>query len=248
MGNNFLSIRFCIGCLKHGSWVCNQCRNNFIKQIPHCFVCGKIAKSYSTHEKCLRLSNGIHSLFVCFQYNKTTRKYLKYIKFKSSYALLEEILEIIKREITEYVRISGISYVDTILVPVPLHRKRLRERGFNQSEILARKLSALLNIKVGNGILEKVINTKPQTKVTHETRQRNVNNAFSFIAEREIMSCIKHIILIDDVTTTGSTLKECAKVIKAAYPEITLYGLVLFKPKPKFSVNILVPEGDRDKI
>lgn len=99
-----------------------------------------------------------------------------------------------------------------ILVPVPLHPKRLKERGCNQSELLARELSRGIGIHVETELLHRIRETGSQTELSEAERRRNVENAF----RADKGSDGKTILLIDDVCTTGSTLSECAKTLKNA--------------------------------
>lgn len=96
------------------------------------------------------------------------------------------------------------------LVPVPLHKAKLRERGYNQSEILAKEIGKIINKEVSNCLIRKK-NTKSQTKLKEEKRIENVRNAFVFNNNYNIEN--KRIILIDDVMTTGATLNTCAQVL-----------------------------------
>lgn len=98
-----------------------------------------------------------------------------------------------------------------ILVPVPVHASRLRERKFNQSALLCRELSKLTQIPTDYTILQKCKKTKPQIECSGVARTRNVKNAFCVSDSERLKN--KRIVLIDDVMTTGSTLRECAKVL-----------------------------------
>jgi len=96
--------------------------------------------------------------------------------------------------------------VDTI-VPVPLHPERLRQRGYNQSSLLARELSRRVGLPVVEGTLLRVVATPPQVGLHAKQRASNVENAFGF-HDRGLMG--RKVLLIDDVLTTGSTLRACA--------------------------------------
>lgn len=101
------------------------------------------------------------------------------------------------------------------LMPIPMHPKRLRERGFNQAAILAMRLSKKLNIPYDIYRCEKIINTSPQAKLTATLRQKNLKNAFK---ARHIP--YKQVTLIDDLVTTGNTACEIARVLKKQGVEI----------------------------
>lgn len=94
-------------------------------------------------------------------------------------------------------------------IPVPLHKKRLYERGFNQAEILAKHLARIVRVPISNNLLIREKNTLSQQKLSKINRAKNVKGAFS--ASKEDMLSGKQVILIDDVCTSGATLTECAK-------------------------------------
>jgi len=111
-----------------------------------------------------------------------------------------------------------------ILVPVPLHRKRLRERGYNQSSLLARELGKLINLPVADDCLVRQWHALPQARTaTVEERWSNVANAFTCLGGR-LQN--KQVLLIDDVSTSGATVDACAATLKAA-GATTVWGLVL---------------------
>ncbi len=101
-----------------------------------------------------------------------------------------------------------------VIIPVPLHPKRKKMRGFNQAKIIAEKLARLRGIKLEDGVLAKVKNVPPQTLLEMDEREENVSGAFRVVDEDKIRG--KTIILVDDVYTTGSTVKECSSVLRKA--------------------------------
>jgi ComF family protein len=98
------------------------------------------------------------------------------------------------------------------IVPVPLHKSKRRLRGYNQSELLANELSKRENIPCDTSLLSRIRKTGTQTKLSQKQREKNVNGAFLASPEARGLN----ILLIDDVITTGSTLRECAKALKKA--------------------------------
>jgi ComF family protein len=104
-----------------------------------------------------------------------------------------------------------------LIIPVPLHIKRLRERGFNQSAILARVLSRRFKIALDVSSLRRTLFTPPQVGLGRKERSVNVKGAFSVTSQDTISG--KRILLIDDVYTTGSTLLECSRVLLEAKAE-----------------------------
>jgi len=99
------------------------------------------------------------------------------------------------------------------VIPVPLHSVRIRERGFNQSEIIAARLAEKLKVKIRSDILIRVKNTRPQSRLSNQERENNVIGAFeSQSAAEDIPE--GSVLLVDDVFHTGSTLKGCISALK----------------------------------
>lgn len=117
-----------------------------------------------------------------------------------------------------------------ILAPVPLHKKRLVWRGFNQAELLAEQISKKLKIRIYKDILIRQKNTAPQMEIKDkDERVKNVKDAFEAkksFSQDEFKNRI--FILIDDVSTTGSTLQECAKALKTLKPK-EIWAFVIAK-------------------
>jgi competence protein ComFC len=101
-----------------------------------------------------------------------------------------------------------------LVIPVPLHRARHRERGFNQSEILAEGVSQAIDLPLVKEILKRKKNTKDQTYLNAQQRAENVRDAFVVIQPEKVKD--KKVILVDDVITTGATLNECARMLEKA--------------------------------
>ncbi|MBN2539479.1 MAG: ComF family protein [Deltaproteobacteria bacterium] len=99
----------------------------------------------------------------------------------------------------------------SLIIPVPLHPKRLRERGFNQSLILARQISNMFPIPLDFTTLKRTVLTEAQVSLSRQERAANVRGVFAVTDRRRIED--KKILLIDDVYTTGSTVKECSKIL-----------------------------------
>ncbi len=114
---------------------------------------------------------------------------------------------------------------EAVLVPVPLHVRRLRERGFNQSELLAREVSGALGWPLVN-VLARTRRTRPQVGLGREDRLKNVIEAFGLVPGLAAGLSGKTVVLVDDVYTTGATIGECAKILRQA-GVAKVYGLVL---------------------
>lgn len=111
-----------------------------------------------------------------------------------------------------------------LIVPVPLHPKKEKKRGFNQSEWIARGISAWLNKPLSTGNLHRTVNTATQTRKDRFGRWQNVNGIFRADDPQEFQN--KHILLVDDVVTTGSTLEACAfEILKIPSARVSISTL-----------------------
>ena len=111
-----------------------------------------------------------------------------------------------------------------VVVPVPLHWKKKQERGFNQSELMAKKICRKLSLPISINNLHRVKNTLSQTQLSRLQRQKNVNNAFK--VKNPDIFLEKNVLLVDDVLTTGITASECARNLKnAGAKEVYLLAL-----------------------
>ena len=101
-----------------------------------------------------------------------------------------------------------------MVIPVPLHPKRKKARGFNQAQVMAEEIARIKGINLEDSVLVKTKNVPPQTFLEFEEREENVKGAFRVVAKERIER--KTLILVDDVYTTGSTVKECSLVLRKA--------------------------------
>ena len=141
-------------------------------------------------------------------YNKgnITQKLLYSFKYNGQIQVGEKLGRWFAHQISDYINTSEID----LITPVPLHRSKKRKRGFNQSEILALMLSEELNIKMTNA-LKRLTSTSSQTKKSRVDRIFNVKDIFEVKNSKNIEG--KHILIIDDVITTGSTIASCATTL-----------------------------------
>lgn len=114
------------------------------------------------------------------------------------------------------------------VIPVPLHWRRKWKRGYNQAEIVAREIGAVLQAEVRTDILRRTRNTLTQTKLNIEEKGKNVKGAFEVKRQAED---IRHILLVDDIFTTGSTLHACFVALRSIFPpsvriSVTTLGFV----------------------
>ncbi len=176
---------------------CSRC-GRFFDSLgdPHlCSDCAQKPPPFSTHRSSGRYQGVLKDIILLFKYRKFSilGKELARLAYKTLGA---------KREL-----FSGLE----IVVPVPLHSKKRKQRGFNQAEIIAREIAKLLKIDYEKDALVKKKNTPPQTSLIAEERRQNIKGAFSLKKREKIEG--KIVLLVDDVYTTGSTLRECSRVL-----------------------------------
>jgi ComF family protein len=191
----------------------------------YCVLCKKQTNYSKICENCKK-KTALKAVFVVANYNN---QILQNLLHNLKYNFVEEISDYLSDLIIKYLELNNIfeffqiNSNNTILCPVPLHKKRYLARGFNQSELLAQKLNVYYKIPQKD-LLIRQINTISQISLNRQERQINLKNAFVFNDQEIIKN--KKILLIDDVVTTGSTLIETAWVLEQkGFNEI--YGLVI---------------------
>ncbi len=208
----------CVNCQAIGSWMCQACLNKIpILPITVCLRCGEPISMVNS-ASCRRCAsqplknidqirtvsyfedNPVHSAIYA----------LKYYRHKAIAGVLGQLLA------EAYLRYK---LKADVVVPVPLHSSRYRERGYNQSELLAKELSHLLNLPLNTTTLCRIKKTETQAKLKAIERHSNVSQAF---ACRENSLAGQEVLLIDDVYTTGSTLEACAVALKASGVKVVL--------------------------
>lgn len=134
------------------------------------------------------------------------------ILYRLKYHHCKEIGEVMGRCMAAGIQASTFFKGIDLIVPVPLHKKKLRLRGYNQCEWIAKGISAVTGIPVNTSGLIRTVNNSTQTKKSARERWENVQNIFSVVSSGDFAD--KHILLIDDVLTTGATLYACATALK----------------------------------
>lgn len=202
---------------------------NFFKDIldfilpPHCAICKKPLKREESIV-CKECMNSIE--FITHPYDlsplrirplATGDKMLQLIhlfKYRAKISIGKRLGEMMMPTLMD----DAVLKQTDVIIPLPLYKTRQRQRGFNQSEILAvAMLKNERDIPIYKNVLIRAINTKSQTELSREQREKNVKNAFKVRTREPIKK--KKITLVDDVFTTGATLTACAKVLLKAGAE-----------------------------
>ena len=142
------------------------------------------------------------------RYGDVTRAALHALKFAGRRAMAAPLGDLLAEMGVDSLPVAA----PDLLVPVPLHRRRQRERGFNQALLLARRLGRAWGVPVRPDVLARVVETRPQTEVAPDARRSNVRGAFTL--RRPELVAGRHVIIIDDIFTTGSTATACALAVK----------------------------------
>lgn len=187
---------FCFGCGKENHYLCNECKEKIIPNkeelnIKYCFQV-LTASNYN---------------------NPLIKKIIWNFKYKGAYILSDTIADILIMNISLLNSIKkNRDKKNFLIIPVPISKKKLRQRGYNQSDILAKSLSLKTGIPYNNQILCKKFNTLSQVKTkTKKERLFNLKNSFECKNYENQNSVI---ILLDDIITTGATMEETAKTLK----------------------------------
>lgn len=218
----------CFGCLKHGAWLCPDCCHRLIsKQFDSsCPIChqGQKTELGRVCLSCRSQSNLDGIISVGHYQTPALQKSIHALKYSFAKEISQDLAQIIAKKLISAQIIS--QSAKNILIPVPLHKKREKFRGFNQAEEITKHLGQILSLP-HLVALKRNKHTRPQVELTGHKRETNVANVFEIAADLDLTDLEDTtIFLIDDVATTGSTLQECAKVLRQ-YNVKKIWGLVV---------------------
>jgi competence protein ComFC len=211
--------RRCVGCGEVGGFLCPECLGKLPRLVPPlCPRCGRPQASGIVCPSCRQRQTEIDGIRSPFRFDEVIRKAIHELKYRNLKAISLCLAELL----ADYLRANPLP--GEALVCVPLHPRRLRERGYNQSSLLAGELGRCIDLPVIEDCLIRVKQAQPQVRaVDMEERRRNVADAF--VCRDEKVSG-KQIILIDDVCTSGATLESCAAALKNK-GAMSVWGLTL---------------------
>lgn len=217
---------FCIGCGKKESWLCPECLEK-IRMLPFqiCPFCeksssdkGRVCPSCKQRILAEKGFLPIDGLLAAVKYRDSNIAHLVHLyKYSFVFGLSVPLGKILVKSFIQ----NNLPLPDFI-IPVPLHARRLRWRGFNQAEFLSRHISQNItpsfSIPVISGLITRKRYTLPQMKIkNYRERQENIRGAFQIsLEDPDILNEIKgkKILLIDDIATTGATMFECGSLLK----------------------------------
>ena len=197
--------RRCAGCGRRGTWLCDECGHQVARLTPPwCRRCGEPAAA-----NCCRCSDLAPALAVvrsAVPYDGWVRQAIINVKYAGEWARTEHLAALLPSLIADVGPSDG-------LVPVPLHPRRERTRGYNQARLLAEHAATLCSSRVCEVVVRTRL-TARQVGLDAQTRRANVRDAFAVPGYVNVRGC--RLILIDDVITTGSTLGSCASALMTA--------------------------------
>ncbi len=208
---NILDLIFpkrCVSCGKFGAYICADCAST-IEQVdkPVCPFCQRQAIEGKTHPGCAGRYR-LDGLVVAVRYRGAIRAAIQKVKYKWAYDIEKVLVKLLVSCLWRF-DLPG----DVILVPVPLHVRRKRWRGFNQSEILAKSLAVAFGVPFSDSLI-RIVETKTQVGLKRDERKKNVTGAFDIKNGMRVRE--RNFVLVDDVFTSGATISECCRVLKRA--------------------------------
>jgi ComF family protein len=220
----------CMFCDTVGEILCEHCLSNCpLSQKQHCIVCDRPAKSGVTHKKCFDKQKPTQFIHI-YEYAGNVRKCINKSKYSSKRFMA---LKTLSYEGSVLLSETGASFEGFAIVPIPLSNERAAQRGFNQAEVIAQKLSYVLKLKIENSILTRTKKTIAQHKYGRRVRFANVKGAFEAgamgaqnrgVQGRGVRG--KKVLLVDDISTTGATFLEAAKTLReAGVKEVRCFAL-----------------------
>jgi ComF family protein len=217
---------FCLGCRREGALLCQDCQATLdISEHRYC-LCSKhpLRIPPGQHEGvCRRCESGpLAGIWSALPYQERflTKKLVYQFKYPPRLKQLAKPLAGILREHFARTGFTGGS-AGAVLVPVPMDLKKMKDRGYNQAQALAAELSIAMQVPMETA-LKKIKRTSSQTTLSAKHREINVAGAFAADPETPVRG--KTVFLVDDVYTTGSTMQECARVLKSAGAK-TVWGI-----------------------
>ncbi len=215
--------KLCLGCRSEGAFLCPTCADGLQFHAPQCPVCAKRNFSGLVCPTCQEKS-ALRRFLAPFSYREPlVRDLIHAYKYEG----LRSLKSLLASEIVSFLNFYGIRpQPGSMLVPIPLHRSRERERGFNQAALLAKELGVRLDLPVAPLLTRRRATEQQIAMSSYDKRRANVARAFAVRRPEEVAG--KTIVLVDDVSTSGATLSEAARVLRAAGAR-TVWAIVIAK-------------------
>ena len=209
----------CHNILKGKDGICPDCRKrlHYIKE-PKCKKCGKqIEKAEQEYcRDCMRFAHSFDRGAAVFAYDDIMRRSVSMFKYHNR----REYAKVYAAEMHRHCRYFLHQASPEVILPVPVHPQKKRERGFNQAELVAKELGKLMKVPVDTNYLVRKEKTTPQKELTRQQRKANLQEAF---AVKENGKYYKRVLLIDDIYTTGATIDAISEILRENQTKIIFF-------------------------
>lgn len=219
---NLLFPIYCVNCQKPSEYLCTQCIKKLKQSLPECYICRRLSPKYLTHKKCIE--SNLKAVFVGWRYDDIAKKILSEFKYRYAYKISKILAKLLIDRLKETDFIKLLS-PDHVLMPIPSHISHIRKRGYNQSLLIARRVSDALQLPLLEDFIIRDKDSRHQSNLNSKKR-RNIGNVFKLT--RALPD--KKVILIDDVITTGTTLNRAAKALNKK----NVQAITLFRGAPHY--------------
>ena len=227
---DLLFPKFCLGCEYIGVYLCSSCIKSLkpIKQ-DVCHYCKKPSIYGTTHLNCINKLN-VDGLVAIYHYNPILKKIIKNIKYRLATEVWQEFYKVVPTEAIEKLSFYKKLSLNFVIQPIPLSKIRYHERGFNQAYLISIFFQKFLHFPIVDLLIRKKEKSAQAQIRNKKTRYSNVKGVFAVNPLCNAKSCVstKNIILVDDVVTSGATVKEAVRVLKEAGAK-KIYVLALAK-------------------
>lgn len=210
----------------NGFNICDRCNEvlPFMKQ-PYCSKCGKTVDScndicYDCSKKEFSYEKG----WIALEYNEMTKETIYKFKYQNCPNYSKTLAEIMYKAMDDK---SILNYKFDLITSVPIHKNKLKKRGYNQAQLLAKQLSLKLKLPYED-IIIRIKDTKPQSSLSPKERNNNLNQAFKAIDNKKIFN--KKVLIVDDIYTTGATINACVDSIIDIDTNNIVYYYILSAP------------------
>ncbi len=206
------SCVLCGGSVSRSISLCESCEGDFPILASACKQCGLPLFKVSEHDtvcgECLKTSSMIDYTLCLFHYQAPLDFLITTLKYKQQLSHAEILGQLLLTRLKQEKK----GELPECIIPVPLHKSRLVKRGFNQSIEIARPVAKALKLTIDTKLVERNRKTSAQTDLNASQRRKNVKNCFEIKLQKAIN--YDHVVIVDDVVTTGSTINELAKLLK----------------------------------
>lgn len=206
--NHLLAAQPCLlcGAMSHDGLCCAACNAGLSRLTSaHCPVCALPTRAGEVCGQCLKQPPHFEHTVAAFSYSFPVNQLIKALKFHERLILVNFLADELATRIV---------LRPDCLIAMPLHPSRLRERGFNQSQLLARRIAGCLNIPLLAAACQRIRDTPPQSSLPWKERDQNMRQAFAVSPDANVRD--RHVAIVDDVMTSGASMGALARALKQA--------------------------------